>query len=341
MDPDVVTGTPVIELTRGQRALRTSAWLAAALTLLLVIVGGLVTSLEVGMSVPDWPTTEGAGMFEAKQADLTSGQRVEHTHRLLGATVGCATLLMALCALLGDPRKAMKIWAVIAVVMVITQGVLGGLRVTENSIPLAMVHAGLAQVFFSVLVCMAVAGSRFWNAIRPARAEGATAPSFTFAGVVVSVLFVQILLGVLTRHLGPGAGSHAAVAHMAGAAITTVLVGLLAGGLMNHPKLKYLSTALLGIITLQVGLGMGAWAMAFTTDTAMATAASSVFMATAHQAVGAALFATTVVTALLTWKLQRDMSAAPLTIGEASAIGETPATASAPAAESQFAGAGA
>lgn len=326
---DTTPGTA--ELTRGQRALRASAWLAAALTLLLVVVGGLVTSLEVGMSVPDWPTTEGQGMFEAKQADLTQGQRVEHTHRLLGATVGCATLLVAFCALVGDPRKAMKYWALIAVVLVITQGVLGGLRVTENSVPLAMVHAGLAQIFFSVLVCMAVASSKFWNSLKPA---GAEAPSVRFAAFVVVALFVQVLLGILTRHLGPGAGSHAALTHLIGAAFTTILVGIFAGGLMNHPKLKHLSTALLGILALQVGLGMAAWAFAFTTDTAAATAAGAVFMATAHQAVGALLFAATVATALFTWKIQGEAPAdAESTPPAKSESGRAPAM--------QFAGAGA
>lgn len=318
----------VTELTRGPRALRASAWLAAALTLLLVVVGGLVTSLEVGMSVPDWPTTEGAGMFEAKQADLTGGQRVEHTHRLLGATVGCATLLVACCALLGDSRKAMKAWALIAVVLVITQGVLGGLRVTENSVPLAMVHAGLAQIFFSVLVCMAVASSKFWRGVTSAGAPATAAPSMRLASVVVVALFVQVLLGILTRHLGPGAGSHAALTHLIGAAVTTILVGVFAGGIMNHPKLQHLSTALLGILALQVGLGMAAWGFAFTTDTAAATAAGSVFIATAHQAIGALLFAATVVTALLTWKLRGDAPAARGTIPAAakSESGRAPAT---------------
>jgi cytochrome c oxidase assembly protein subunit 15 len=320
MTPDAAT--TVDALIPGQRALRASAWIAAALTLLLVVVGGLVTSLEVGMSVPDWPTTEGAGMFEAKQADLTQGQRVEHTHRLLGATVGCATLLVLFCALI-QPSRRLKAFAVLATVMVITQGVLGGLRVTENSVPFAMVHAGLAQIFFSLLVCMAVASSRFWNTVRP---SGEAAPSFTFGVVVVVVLFAQVLLGVLTRHLEPGgAGSHAALTHLVGAALTTVLIGLFAGGLMNHPTLKHLSTALLGIVAVQVGLGMAAWAFAFTTDAAAATALSSVVIATAHQAVGAVLLATTAVTVLFTWKLQGEVvgaAGAPLPVSAHTAAPE-------------------
>ncbi|MHC5020319.1 MAG: COX15/CtaA family protein [Planctomycetota bacterium] len=331
MTPDA--GSTVPELTASQRAFRASAWLAALLTLVLIVVGGLVTSLEVGMSVPDWPTTEGAGMFEAKQADLTAEQRVEHTHRLLGATVGCATLLVLLCALI-QPSRRLRVFAVVATVMVIGQGILGGLRVTENSVPFAMVHAGLAQIFFSLLICMAVASSRFWNALRPA-AEGA--PALGFAVGVAAMTYLQVLLGVLTRHLGPGAGTHAAITHVVGAGIVTIAVGMLAGGLMHHPKLKHFSTALLGILAVQVGLGMAAWAVAFTTDTAAATAASSVFLATAHQVLGAVLFAATVVTAFLIWKLRGAASAeagtAPASPGAATGHEAAPAA--------QFAGAGA
>jgi len=81
------TGQNVPELTRGQRALRASAWLAALLTLVLIVVGGLVTSLEVGMSVPDWPTTEGDNMFTAKQAEsdaVTVAIQAETTFRPSG-----------------------------------------------------------------------------------------------------------------------------------------------------------------------------------------------------------------------------------------------------------------
>ena len=39
------------------------AWLTAGMTFLLLGLGGLVTSHEAGMAVPDWPTTYGYNMF--------------------------------------------------------------------------------------------------------------------------------------------------------------------------------------------------------------------------------------------------------------------------------------
>ena len=45
------------------RALHWFAVLTAVATFLLLGLGGLVTSHEAGMSVPDWPTSYGYNMF--------------------------------------------------------------------------------------------------------------------------------------------------------------------------------------------------------------------------------------------------------------------------------------
>jgi len=44
-------------------ALRRFLLLSAAATFVLVWMGGLVTSHEAGLSVPDWPNTYGYNMF--------------------------------------------------------------------------------------------------------------------------------------------------------------------------------------------------------------------------------------------------------------------------------------
>jgi len=80
------------------------AVLAALATLGLVVVGGLVTSHGVGMSVPDWPTSYGYNMFALPVSLwLTGGVFHEHTHRLWASLVG--VLVVALTRWLGG-RKA-------------------------------------------------------------------------------------------------------------------------------------------------------------------------------------------------------------------------------------------
>jgi cytochrome c oxidase assembly protein subunit 15 len=74
--------------------------LTAACTLVLVCIGGLVTSKGVGMAVPDWPTSYGYNMFALPVSTwLTGGVFDEHTHRLVATIVG--TLVVFLTRWLG------------------------------------------------------------------------------------------------------------------------------------------------------------------------------------------------------------------------------------------------
>ena len=68
-----------------QPALFWFAVLNAVATFLLIGLGGLVTSHEAGMSVPDWPTSYGYNMFALPIKFWTGGAFFEHTHRLLAS----------------------------------------------------------------------------------------------------------------------------------------------------------------------------------------------------------------------------------------------------------------
>ena len=74
--------------------------LVAAATLLLVAAGGMVTSTNSGLSVPDWPTTYGRQMFAFPLSGMVGGIFYEHGHRLIASTVGMLTigLVVWLCA---------------------------------------------------------------------------------------------------------------------------------------------------------------------------------------------------------------------------------------------------
>jgi len=75
------------------------AVLTALSTLVLIGIGGLVTSHGVGMAVPDWPTTYGYNMFAFPVSQWVGGIFYEHTHRLVASTVGL--LVVALTRWLG------------------------------------------------------------------------------------------------------------------------------------------------------------------------------------------------------------------------------------------------
>ena len=59
--------------------------LLAFCTLLLVVAGGLVTSRDAGLSVPDWPLSYGKLM-----PPMEGGILYEHGHRMVATTVGLA-----------------------------------------------------------------------------------------------------------------------------------------------------------------------------------------------------------------------------------------------------------
>jgi heme a synthase len=78
------------------RALHRFAVLTAVATFLLLGAGGLVTSHEAGMSVPDWPNSYGYNMFLFPPSKWIGGIFYEHTHRLWAAAVGLMTTILLL-----------------------------------------------------------------------------------------------------------------------------------------------------------------------------------------------------------------------------------------------------
>src|SRR5438132_5493893 len=125
-------------MTSGTSLPRTSPWsdrynpwphrlavVTAAAALVLICIGGLVTNTGSALAVPDWPTTFGHNMFLYPWAQMVGGVFYEHSHRLIGAVVGVLTL--ALGVALWPSR--LRWLGVAAIVAVIAQGVLGGLRV--------------------------------------------------------------------------------------------------------------------------------------------------------------------------------------------------------------------
>jgi heme a synthase len=89
------------------------AVLTAVTTFLLIGLGGLVTSNEAGMSVPDWPTSYGYNMFALPVKFWKGGAFYEHTHRLWASFLG--VLVVALMRWLGGRASRFPLAVVAAV----------------------------------------------------------------------------------------------------------------------------------------------------------------------------------------------------------------------------------
>ena len=173
--------------------------IGAMATFFLIVVGGLVTSKGAGMSVPDWPTTYGYNMFLFPYSKWVGGIFWEHSHRLLASVVGLITLILAAVTFWKERRSWVKWLAVATVLGVITQGVLGGLRVTLYKDQIGIFHAALAQSFFGLLlVITAVTGKGFLSGAWFADKAAASLRWLVLAGLLLT--YFQLGVAATIRH---------------------------------------------------------------------------------------------------------------------------------------------
>jgi cytochrome c oxidase assembly protein subunit 15 len=131
------------------------------------------------------------------------------------------TTILAVWLWLKDSRRWMKWLGVLAFILVVAQGILGGLRVTMKMDSLGIFHGVLAQSFFVLTCAIALFTSRFWlelggdrlPRVRNLAAEQRSPDQSAFSvprGLRSHVLFVtvliflQLMLGATMRHQHAG-----------------------------------------------------------------------------------------------------------------------------------------
>jgi len=191
--------------TKENRWLGGYALLTAAATLALICLGGLVTSHDAGMAVPDWPNTFGYNLFFFPISKWVGGIFYEHTHRLVASGVGILTAVLAVWLWLKESRRWLRWLGVLALFAVVLQGVLGGLRVVLFKDEIGIFHAALAQLFFVLTCSIALFTSRWWSdapSLKSARPDdGGLRRLFLFATLLI---FAQLILGATMRHQHAG-----------------------------------------------------------------------------------------------------------------------------------------
>ncbi|MCC7146660.1 MAG: COX15/CtaA family protein [Phycisphaeraceae bacterium] len=187
-------------------------------TFLLIVLGGTVTSRNAGLSVPDWPQTYEHNMFTSPPSLWWTdpAARLEHTHRLKGTVVGLLTIAVAVSLWKTQKSRRWLRWlGLFALLLVIVQGVLGGLRVTLHfdygtfvGLVFAVVHGVVGQLFLCVTALIAAAVSRRWlayAATQPPVAFNALSSSLRTASVLLLLtLLIQLTLGAAVRHSAAG-----------------------------------------------------------------------------------------------------------------------------------------
>ncbi|HTK80852.1 MAG TPA: COX15/CtaA family protein [Bacteroidota bacterium] len=178
----------------------------ACCTFLLIIAGGLVTSTQSGLSVPDWPTTYGHFMFAYPLDQMVGGIFYEHSHRMIASCVGFLTVIVAIWLWRREDRRWVRNLGYTALAAVIVQGILGGLTVQFLlPTPISVSHATLAQTFFSIMAALALVTSSWWRSDQKVLTGHEAHPKlFRLSVMTMVAVFIQLILGALMRHTQSG-----------------------------------------------------------------------------------------------------------------------------------------
>lgn len=295
---------------------------AVAATFLLVVAGGLVTSNEAGLAVVDWPNSFGSNMFLFPLARMTGGIYYEHAHRLFGALVGLTTIALAFRLWRRDERGWLKRLSLVAVALVVLQGILGGLRVTGGftlstseidmapSLTLALFHGVLGQFFLGVMVVIAVVTSRLWFDETSPEQRPSVKDDRTFQRWLIVIMIVQLVLGAAQRHMAALLIVHICLATVV--VLLAVMVGGRAWGLYRGSRpVEILGKLLIIVVCVQAFLGIAALAVTQGRAVVGLPTTLEVTITTTHQATGAALLALSVMLHLWTQRLFRPVEASP------------------------------
>ena len=263
--------------------IRRLVWKIAIATLLLMAVGSATRVMNAGLACPDWPLCYGQ-LVPTRQMNLQVF--LEWFHRLDAALIGLSAI--ALTALSWWYRRRLPAWlpwaATFALSLIVLQGVLGGLTVTQLlRFDIVTAHLGTALLFFSTLIVIG-------TALLPYQGTGAT-QKLSWLGLTAALfIYGQSLLGGLVAsrwalHQCFGASQLCLVmnSHIFGvfpptiATITLVWLARRTPALHNTPRNLANYAAIL--VGLQILLGIATFKLHLQVEVLTVT----------HQAVGASL----------------------------------------------------
>ncbi len=281
-----------------QPSLHRFALFTAACTLLLLVAGALVTSNDAGLSIPDWPLNYGGVV-----PPLVGGIRYEWAHRLIAGFVGLLTIVLAAWLSLRDPRPWLRRLGWAALALVVAQGILGGLTVLFlQRQPLSAIHATLAQLFFCIVVSLAVFTSRWWQAGHSRYPDPARPVLRALVVCTCAAVFLQLVLGAALRHKGTGI-----IPHLVGAAVVTLFVLWTTQALRTRcpdaAPLLHLALILRVLLIVQLVLGAAAWWSRQFAAQFPQPIPVMVTLTVVHTVLGAVLLAAALLTALVAYRL--------------------------------------
>lgn len=148
------------------RAVYRWSYFIAALTFPLIWLGGLVTTHDAGMAVPDWPGTFGYNLFLYPWTTWLFGPfdlLVEHGHRLLAALVGFLAIVLVFVSRKVEQRPWAHRLSWLFLLAVISQGLLGGVRVLLDQRIVALIHGCVGPLVFALACLIVMVNAKDWS----------------------------------------------------------------------------------------------------------------------------------------------------------------------------------
>lgn len=281
--------TPEFESTpRPQVWIRRYVFLMAGLTLFLMALGSATRVMNAGLACPDWPLCYGS-ILPSQQMNLQVF--LEWFHRLVASSMGLLTIALVVAAWWF--RQAVPRWLPKATLgalgLVIVQGILGGLTVTQLlRFDIVTAHLGTGLLFFSTLLLIGCC-------LVPHRGMGSVGKLRWVSLAAVALVYVQSILGALVAsqwalHQCLSGSKLCAVmnSHLAGvvpatlATIATVILAWRTPAL--HPALRKLANLAGVLVVMQIVVGVATFKLRLQVEP----------LTVMHQLVGALLLGTLV-----------------------------------------------
>ncbi|MGH1394944.1 MAG: COX15/CtaA family protein [Trichormus sp.] len=292
------------EQQKPKEVIRRLVWRMAIATLILMAIGSATRVMNAGLACPDWPLCYGE-LVPAKQMNLQVF--LEWFHRLDASLIGVSAI--ALCGLSWWHRRLLPNWlpwaGTFALFLIVFQGILGGLTVTELlRFDIVTAHLGTALLFFTTLLIIGIA-------LTPYQGTG-NVGKLPWMGLTAAILvYLQSLLGALVGsrwalHQCFGGSQLCSVmySHIFGlvpptvATLVVVLISWRTPAL--HPALRRLANMAGGLLILQIVLGFATFRLHLQVEP----------LTVSHQAIGASLLGVLVaftVLALRDWAANREI----------------------------------
>jgi cytochrome c oxidase assembly protein subunit 15 len=246
-----------------------------------VTAGGLVTSNDAALAVPDWPLSWGRLV-----PPLEGGVRYEFAHRVLALVVAVLTGSLAFWMQARELRAWMRRLAWLAFATVVAQALLGGalVKLVDPKV-LAIAHASLAEICFGLTVAIA---SGYY--------AGRGAGNWV-TRIAVAVLLVQAVLGAAVRHHALGVAWHIGGAAAAAGVAMWASLGLIVRHL-DDGKMPRPAVVLLGLTAVQIFCGIAAYTVLAAAVDDPQPMPLMVWTTVAHVVLGALIFGAAIVLAM-------------------------------------------